>query len=69
MLVTRKMSILSPNTLNADSKYSLLNRDNLTQSIQKQVSRKQKTFSEFFSAYLKISLNFEHFQKKHDPHS
>ena len=69
MLVTRKMSILSPNTLNADSKYSLLNRDNLTQPIQKQVSRKQKTSSEFFPAYLKFSLNFEHFQKKHDPHS
>ena len=69
VLVTCKISILSPNTLNADSKYLLLNRDNLTQPIQKQVSPKQKTFSEFFSAYLKFSLNFEHFQKKHDPHS
>ena len=69
VLVTCKISILSPNTLNADSKYLLLNRDNLTQPIQKQVSRKQKTSSEFFSAYLKFSLNFEHFQKKHDPHS
>ena len=29
-----------------------------------QLSRKQKTFSEFFSAFLKSSLNFEHFQKK-----
>ena len=29
-----------------------------------QVSRKQKTFSQFFSTFLKCSLNFEHFQKK-----
>ena len=39
------------------------------QPIQMQVSRKQKTFSEFFSAFLKSSLNFEHFQKKDDSHS
>ena len=29
-----------------------------------QVSRKQKTFTEFFSAFLKSNLNFEHIQKK-----
>ena len=28
------------------------------------VSRKKKTFSDFFSAFLKSSLNFKHFQKK-----
>ena len=50
--------------LTADNKYSLLNRDNLTQPIQMQFSRKQKTFSQFFCAFLKYSLNFEHFQKK-----
>ena len=64
LLVTWKISRLFPNTLSADGKYSLLNRDNLTQPIQMQLSRKQKTFSEFFSAFLKSSLNFEHFQKK-----
>ena len=64
MLVISKISRLFPNTLSADGKYSLLNRDNLTQPIQMQVSRKQKTFSEFFSAFLKSNLNFEHFQKK-----
>ena len=42
--------------------------NNLTQSIQMQLSRKQKTFSEFFSTFLKCSLNFEHFQQKEDPH-
>ena len=61
---------LFPNTLSADGKYSLLNRDNLTQPIQMQLSRKQKTFSVFFSAFLKSNLNFEHIQKKKDdPHS
>ena len=69
MLVKWKISRLFPNTLNADGKYSLLNRDNLTQQIQMQLSRKQKTFSEFFSAFLESSLNFEHFQKKDDSHS
>ena len=69
LLLICKMSRLFPNTLSADGKYSLLNRDNLTQPIQMQVSRKQKTFSEFFSAFLKSSLNFEHFQKKDDSHS
>ena len=70
LLVICKISRLFPNTLSADGKYSLLNRDNLTQPIQMQLSRKQKTFSEFFSAFLKASLNVEHFQKeKDDSHS
>ena len=64
-----KISRLFPNTLSADGKYSLLNRDNLTQPIQMQLSRKQKTFTKFFSAFLKSSLNFENFQKKDDSHS
>ena len=34
-----------------------------------QVSGKQKTFSQFFSGFLKSSLNFEHSQKKDDSHS
>ena len=56
-------------TLTADDKYSLLNRDNLTQSIQTLLSQKQKTFSRIFSSLLKSTLNFEHFQKEDDPHS
>ena len=69
LLVICKISRLFPNTLSADGKYSLLNRDNLTQPIQMQVSRKGKTFSEFFSPFLKSTLNFEHFQRKDDSHS
>ena len=68
LLVTCKISRLFPNTLSTDGKYSLLNRDNLTQPIQMQLSRKQKTFSEFFSPFFKSSLNFQHFLKKDDPH-
>ena len=33
-------------------------------TIQKHLSQKQKIFSEFFSAFFKSALNFEHFQKK-----
>ena len=69
LLVICKISRLFPNTLSADAKYSLLNRDSLTQPIQMQLSRKQKTFSEFFCAFWKSNLNFEHFQKKDDSHS
>ena len=64
LLVICKISRLFPNTLSADGKYSLLNRDSLTQPIQMQLSRKQKTFSEFFSAFLKASLNFNIFKEK-----
>ena len=68
LLVTCKISRLFPNTLSGDAKYSLFNRENLTQPIQMQISRKQKTFSDLFSAFLTCSLNFEHFFKKDDPH-
>ena len=56
------------NTLTADDKYSLLNRDNLAQQIPTPLSQKHTTFSEFFLAFSKSTLNFEHFQKKDDPH-
>ena len=55
--------------MTADDKYSLLNRDNLTQPIPTQLSQKQKAFFEFFLAFSKSTLNFEHFQKKDDLHS
>ena len=32
------------------------------------LSQKQKTFSQFYSAFLKSALNFEHSLKKDDPH-
>ena len=57
------------NTLTADDQYSLLNRDNLMQPIWTKLFQKQKTFSGFFLAFLKSTLNFEHLQKKDDLHS
>ena len=69
MLVICKISRLFINTLSADGKNSLLNRDNLMQPIQMQLSKKQETFSQFFAAFVKSRLNFEHFQKKDDSHS
>ena len=52
------------NTLTVDDKHYLLNRDNLTQPIQMQLSKKEKTFSQFFFAYLKSILNYKHLPKK-----
>ena len=57
------------NTLTDENKYSFLYRDNLTQQIQILLSQKPRTFSELSSEILKDRLNFEHFQKKDDPHS
>ena len=64
MLVLCKILGLFVNTFSEDDKYCLLYRDNLTQPIQILLYQKQKTFSKFFSAFLKSTLNFEHFQKK-----
>ena len=67
-LVLCKILGLFVGTLTADDKYSLLNRGNLTQPIPILLSRKEKNFSQFFSSFLKSTLNFRHFQKKEDPH-
>ena len=64
MLVLWKILRLFVNTLTDDDKYCLLYRDNLTQPIQILLSQKQKTFSQFFSVFLKSTLNFADFQKK-----
>ena len=50
-------------------KCSLPNRDNLKQPIHKELSQKLKSFSDFFRAFSKSGLNFEHIEKKDDPHS
>ena len=58
--------ILRPfvNGLTADDKYSSTNMRNLSQQFQTPLSPKQKTFSEFFTAFLKCAWKLEHFQKK-----
>ena len=69
LLAICKILRLFVNTLSAVDKYSLPNREYLTQPIQVQLSQKQKTFPPLFSAFSKSKLKFEHFQKKDDPHS
>ena len=69
LLVLCKILRLFFSTLTVDHNNSLLNGDNLTQPIQIILSKKQKTFSAFFSPFLKSTLNFENFQKTYDPHS
>ena len=48
LLVIDKILRLIVNTLIVDEKRYLLNRDNLTEPIEMQLSEKQKDFSEFF---------------------
>ena len=62
LLLTCQILGLLVNTLAADEKYPVLNRDNLTIPIQMQLSQKQKTFSNFYAAFLKSRLNFKDFE-------
>ena len=64
LLEISKTLDLFVNLLTSDGRYSFLNRDNLTQPIQMQLSQQQKLFSKFVSAVLKSRLNFEQFQNK-----
>ena len=50
--------------MTAEYTYSGRNMKILTQQVQTPLSLKQKTFSGFFIAFLKSTLNGEHFQKK-----
>ena len=63
---TCKILGLLINTLVADEKYRVLNRDNLTIAIQMQLCQKQSIFWQFLADFFKFSLNFNHFGKKDD---
>ena len=53
------------NILTADDKFSLLNRDNLTEPIQMQLSKIQKNFSHFvFLHFWNIDQNLNLFKKR-----
>ena len=52
------------NTLTANDKHSLCNRDNLRQPIQTKLSKKEKAPSEFWAAFLKSSSHFKDFENK-----
>ena len=65
----QKILRLFLNTLTVNDKHYVLNRDNLMQPIQMQLSQKQKTFSEFFFVVLKSIRNFKILTNKNDPRS
>ena len=69
LLVIQKILRLFVNTLTVNDKHYLLNRDNLTQLIQMQLTEKQKTFCELFFPFLKSLLSFKYFPKKDDRRS
>ena len=52
------------NTLAADGKYPVLNRKNLKIPIRMELSQKQKTINQFFSAFRKSTLNLNIWRKK-----
>ena len=67
LLVTHKSLSLFVNTLTADDKYSLLNKDNLAQPIQIQLSTKKKkknAISHLLIAFLESRSKSKHFEKK-----
>ena len=57
MLVRSEVLGQLVNTLTADYKHSAWNRENLPQQVQTQISQQRKTFSGFFIAFLKLTLN------------
>ena len=47
-----------------DDKYSCRNMENFSRQLKTPLYEKQKTFSVFFIAFLKVAWNLEHFEKK-----
>ena len=61
LFLTCQILGLLVNTLAAEKKYPVLNRDNLTIPIQMQLSQKKKVFSQFFAAFFKCRLQYKDF--------
>ena len=58
LLVISEILGLFVNTMSADDKYCLHKEDNLLQSIEMQLSKNLKTFSEFCAPFLKSTFKF-----------
>ena len=58
LLEISKILRLFANTLTANDKYSLLNRENSTEPIQIRLSQKQQSFSQLCIKFLKFTLHF-----------
>ena len=57
------------NTITAVYNYIRQNLENLRQQVQTQISLKRKTFSGFFIASMKSTLNLEYLEKEDQSHS
>ena len=55
--------------MTANDTYSLNSKDKWMLKFQIHLSQKKKNFSQFISPFFESAFNFEHFQKKDDPHS
>ena len=64
LLVISEILGLFVNPMSTYDKYSLPNRDNLPQPIQMHVSKRGKTFSQFFAAFPETKSNFQDFEQK-----
>ena len=60
----RKIPRLFLNIFTIDDKHYVLNRDNLTERIEMQLSKKQQKFSAISFVFLNALLNFKHLPKK-----
>ena len=67
LFVICKILGLFLNILTADGKYSVLNREILTQPIEMELSKETKTFCQSFSAFLTSSSNFKNLAKNDHP--
>ena len=54
-LVRSEILLVLVNKLYADDKYSLQNRNNLSETIQLHLSKTQKIFSQLFASFLKLT--------------
>ena len=68
LLLIHKILSLFVNIFIVDEKHYVLTSHNLTQTIQIQLSQKQKIFFRFFLAFLKSILHLKHVPKKDDPY-
>ena len=63
LLVISEFLGLFINTLTAEDKHFLCNGENSPQPIQIQLSKRQKTFSQFFTEFLKFIFSFKYFEE------
>ena len=68
LLLTCQIFGLFGNVLAASNKYRVLNSYKLMIPIQRHLSQKQNTFSQFFAEFLKSRSTFEYFEKNHNAH-